>query len=116
MSSASVDDVSADSPDATFDEFLNKWTRHLDALTTHAAALPDKSDLAFLRTMDRDLAKTLDETSGRVLRMTSDLLELVESGSTNKRRRIESEDDVIEGYRRRVVDSNNALLEDAVRR
>jgi hypothetical protein len=48
--------------------------------------------------------------------MTSDLLELVESGSTNKRRRIESEDDVIEGYRRRVVDSNNALLEDAVRR
>lgn len=104
------------SPTNQFDEYLPLVTQDLDRVTTHAAGLPGKSDLAFHRTLDRTLAKELDEASDRILRMTRDLLDLVDRGKNPKRRKMEDEDDVVEGYKRGVVDSVDALLEDAVSR
>lgn len=111
-------------------------TKALDDFTTHAAALPPKSDLAFHRTLDRSFAKGLDTTSKRVLLLTEKLLQVAEgagssaggAGAKRKeagvaralrakvkpRAKLEDEEDVIDGYRRNVVDVVDALLEDAV--
>lgn len=102
------------SPTMQFDEYLPQVTQDLDRVTTHAAALPGKSDLAFHRTLDRKLAKELDEASERILALTRDLLDLVDRKKNSKRRRMDDEDDVVEGYKRGVVDSVDSLLEDAV--
>lgn len=108
-------------------------TKALDEFTTHAAALPPKSDLAFHRTLDRSFAKSLDATSKRVLLLTEKLLQVAEgagssAGAKGKgvdgartvrakvkpRAKLEDEEDVVDGYRRNVVDVVDALLEDAV--
>jgi hypothetical protein len=110
------------SPINEFDQYLPRVTRDLDAITTPAAGLPLKSDLAFHRTLDRELAMNLDEASERVLKLTRELLDVfINQDGMSKgikssvlRRRLEDEEDVTEGYRRGVVDVVDGLLEDAV--
>jgi exosome complex exonuclease RRP6 len=102
-------------------------TTALDHLTTDAAALPDKSDLSFHRTMDRKFAKQLDEASSKVLGMAEQMLKLVLGPEQNEskagaavkkgkaRRTLADEDDVVDGFRGAVIDVVDGLLEDAVR-
>lgn len=103
------------SPTSEFADYLPRVTKDLDDVTTHAAGLPGKSDLSFHRTLDRKLAKELDEASDRILKLTGDLLELLDTGKNGKKRRwLEDEEDVKHGYKRGVVEVVDALLEDAV--
>lgn len=87
--------------------------------------------------MDRKFANDLDEASERVLKMTEQLLSLVETGQSDlkgkgkakptakpvkpaaktaakTRRKLEDEDDVVDGYKRGVIGVVDGLLEDAV--
>jgi exosome complex exonuclease RRP6 len=84
--------------------------------------------------MDRQFANDLDDASSRVLRMTERLLAMVDAGqleakgkgkkgetvkavpkTANKtRRKLEEEEDVIDGYKRGVLGVVDGLLEDAV--
>ena len=130
---------SVPSPTSSFNEYLPIITSALDRLTTSANALPStRSDINFNRTMDRKFANDLDEASDRVLRMAEQLLVLVEVGqeeskgkgkgkestakatklggkaSTKTRRKLEDEDDVVDGYKRGVIGVVDGLLEDAV--
>lgn len=123
---------SAPAPE-NFPAFLEKTTAALDALTTTAAGLPGKSDLAFHRTLDRKFGKELDATAQQVLGLTERLLALVEVGGesskagasasgtagkaktkTKARRKLQDEEDVVDGYRRGVDEVVDGLLEDAV--
>lgn len=112
----------------SFSDTFSTTTSALDEATTHAASLPPKSDLSFHRTLDRKFGKDLDIASGRILNLAERLLHLVTEGSDvgkekgksdgvlrpNQRRRLEDEDDVIDGYRGAVGDVLDSLLEDAV--
>ena len=106
------------SPITDFPAYLSHVTTTLDRVTTHAADLPGKSDLAFHRTLDRKLAKDIDDASVRVLGLAERILRLVHEphtgGQGKLRRRMEDEDDVQDGYRRGVVEVVDSLLEDAV--
>jgi exosome complex exonuclease RRP6 len=116
-----------------FPAFLEKTTAALDALTTTAAGLPGKSDLAFHRTLDRKFGRELDVTAQQVLGLTERLLAMVEAGAessragpsasgpavkakpkTKARRKLQDEEDVVDGYRRGVDEVVDGLLEDAV--
>jgi exosome complex exonuclease RRP6 len=111
----------------SFADFLAQTTFALDALTTHAANLPHRSDLAFHRTLDRNFSRGLDGSSETVLSMTERLLLLVEGSGKGKgrapkhrrletaRKKLDDEEDVVDGYRRSVLDVVDGLLEDAVR-
>ncbi|ORY28648.1 hypothetical protein BCR39DRAFT_559462 [Naematelia encephala] len=103
-------------PVKDFAKYLPHLTHSLDEVTTAAASLPGKSDLDFHRTMDRGFAKSIDEQSQRVLRMTERLLNLVIPESTKAkglRRGLQDEDDVLDTYRRGVIEVTDGLLEDA---
>jgi exosome complex exonuclease RRP6 len=111
-------------------------TSALDQLTTAAGQLPaNRSDINFHRTMDRNFANDLDEASQRVLTMTEKLLAMVEFGQleakgkgkgkevagkpvakagVKTRRKLEEEEDVVDGYKRGVLTVVDGLLEDAV--
>jgi exosome complex exonuclease RRP6 len=84
--------------------------------------------------MDRRFANDLDEASSRVLSMTERLLAMVDAGQLEKkgkgkekdlvkgapkaadktRRKLEEEEDVIDGYKRGVLGVVDGLLEDSV--
>jgi len=90
------------------------------ALTTtrKAAGLP--TDLAFHRSMDQELAESLDIFSGRVLSVTNRLLSLVTAVDRTKVRgtrkaKLESEEDVVDSFHSLVVDAMDQLLERTVR-
>ena len=123
------------SPTESFNEYLPIITSALDKLTTAANGLPStKSDLSFHRTMDRRFANDLDEASSRLLHMTERLLAMVDAGQLEKkgrgkekgtvkvapkaaektRRKLEEEEDVIDGYKRGVLGVVDGLLEDSV--
>ncbi|WVN85849.1 uncharacterized protein L203_101001 [Cryptococcus depauperatus CBS 7841] len=117
---------SVPSPVEAFPEYLTHLTSTLDQLTTYAAALPAKTDLNFARSIDRKFAKSLDSTSERVLSITERLLALVEEGQKTARgkdrgkgkpeigrRKLEDQDDVVDGYRGAVLSVVDGLLEDA---
>lgn len=126
---------SVPSPTEGFNEYMPVITAALDDLTTAANGLPtNKSDINFHRTMDRQFAKDLDDASSRVLQMTERLLSMVDSGqreakgkgkdkadlkgapkaAEKPRRKLEEEEDVIDGYRRGVLSVVDGLLEDSV--
>jgi exosome complex exonuclease RRP6 len=126
---------SVPSPTQSFDEYLPVITAALDELTTAANGLPtSKSDINFNRTMDRKFAKDLDDASSRVLQMTERLLSMVDVGqremkgkgkdkvdfkaapkaAEKPRRKLEEEEDVIDGYKRGVLSVVDGLLEDSV--
>ncbi|WVR05806.1 hypothetical protein IAU60_002831 [Kwoniella sp. DSM 27419] len=114
-------------PVSAFSAYLTHLTTALDSVTSHAAALPDKSDLSFHRTLDRTFAKDLDTASERVLKLTERLLTLVDQSqrsaqangkgkvvkAKSRRRQLEDEDDVVDGFRQGVVGVVDGLLEDA---
>lgn len=123
------------SPTENFDEYLPVITSALDDLTTAANGLPIlKSDINFHRTMDRRFANDLDDASSRVLKMTERLLAMVDVGqreikgkgkekagvkaapkaADKLRRKLEEEEDVVDGYKRGVLPVVDGLLEDAV--
>lgn len=129
--------TAASSSKIDFGTFLPVVTEALERLTASASVLPSGSDLSFHRTMNRALAKELDSSSRRVLTMTENLLKMVEagqeemkgkSGSKGKgkqverngvngikaRRKLEDEEDVVDGYKRGVIGVVDGLLEDAV--
>lgn len=112
-------------PSTDFSAFLAQTTKSLDTVTTQAAGLPGKSDLNFHRTLDRKLAKDLQEASTRVLAVAERLLShLDRSGQSSKgkevarvgpaRSRLLDLEDVTEMYRRNIVGTVDSLLEDAV--
>ncbi|WVQ71034.1 hypothetical protein IAR50_000559 [Cryptococcus sp. DSM 104548] len=113
------------SPADAFGDYLPQLTAALDKLTTDAAALPGKSDLDFQRSMDRSFGKDLDKASQRVLNLTERVLALVDESQkaaaagekkgkpVTKRRKLEDEDDVTDGYKGSVLGVVDGLLEDA---
>ncbi|ODO11792.1 hypothetical protein I350_00576 [Cryptococcus amylolentus CBS 6273] len=113
------------SPADAFADYLPQLTAALDSLTTDVAALPGKSDLDFQRTMDRSFGKDLDKASQRVLNLTERVLALVDESQraaaagakkgkpVTRRRKLEDEDDVIDGYKGSVLGVVDGLLEDA---
>lgn len=126
------------SPTDAFQDYLPIITSALDRLTTSANALPgSRSDINFHRTMDRGFANALDDASERVLRMAEKLLSMVEldqeemkgkgkakesvksakpaaKAASKVRRKLEEEEDVVDGYKRGVLSVVDGLLEDAV--
>lgn len=111
-------------PSTDFPAFLAQTTKSLDTVTNQAAGLPGKSDLDFHRTLDRKLAKDLQEASTGVLAVAERLLShLDRSGQSSKgkvarvgpaRSRLLDLEDVTEMYRRNIVGTVDSLLEDAV--
>ena len=104
-----------------FVSFVDSMTAVLEASTSAAAQLPDKSDMGFHRTLDRKFAKGIDATSMRVLNLTNQLLELaaqppeVDGKKDGKLRvRWNDEDSVVDQFRSSVVDIVDTLLENAV--
>lgn len=103
--------------------------------TQHVNDFPDGDDLKMHRTMDRKLAKRLDATTGRVLRLASRLVDLVAPepsvrvpegrqgdvaapafatvGLNNKRKRLQDEDDAVHEFEDQVVEVLDSLLERA---
>ncbi|KDR77424.1 hypothetical protein GALMADRAFT_209792 [Galerina marginata CBS 339.88] len=85
------------------------------AATRKSAGLP--SDIAFHRSMDRELSQDLDAFSERVLKMTNRLLGLVATvdyaqGHKGKgKAKLENQDDVVDNFHALVVDSMDQMLE-----
>ena len=83
----------------------------------HAASLP--LDLAFHRTMGKDLSREIDTCSSRVLSLTNQLLDLASTTESStsrakKRARLEAEDDVVDDFKSLIVDVMDRLLENTV--
>lgn len=106
-----------------FEHYLPHLTTLLDNLTTQAASLPLKSDLAFHKTLDRKFGKGLDGGADEILQLTGKLLQLTsrdrsdKGSSRGKSRAVSSElseDDLMDRYKRTVVEVVDGLLEDAV--
>jgi exosome complex exonuclease RRP6 len=98
----------------TFDEFNSTLQGLALKATKRSLALPP--DLAFHRSMDTDLAKSLDVFSSRILSVTNRLLSLISAsdGSGRTREMLVNQDDVLDHFRSRVVDPVDHLLERAV--
>ncbi|EIW72816.1 hypothetical protein TREMEDRAFT_70822 [Tremella mesenterica DSM 1558] len=105
------------SPQEAFSDYLRHVTSTLDRLTTLAAALPPKSDLAFHKTMDPSFGKAMDAGSLQVLEMAEKLLGVISATQggkgKSKRNTLENEEDVTDEYRRAVGGVVDGLLEDA---
>ena len=100
----------------SFDSYNAKIQASALAATRKAAGLP--TDLAFHRSMDRELSESLDAFSQRVLNMANRLLALastVDQGSKGKgKAKLENQDDVVDNFHSLVVDSVDQLLERTV--
>jgi exosome complex exonuclease RRP6 len=88
------------------------------ALTTIRKAVGLPSDVAFHRSMDHDFAQDLDTISERVLLVTNKLLNLVatvdQSQGEGRKRKLASQDDVVDNFHSLVADSMDQLLEKTV--
>ena len=94
------------------------------ALTTIRKAVSLPSDVAFHRSIDHSFAQDLDTFSERVLLVTNKLLNLVAAtvdhhhqpkGILGKgKRKLASQDDVVDNFHSLVVDSMDQLLEKTV--
>lgn len=98
---------------------VDKMSAALEASTSAAAQLPDKSDLNFHRTLDRKFAKELDSVSSQVLKITNRLLETAlqsrdDEAPRQKLRPLMDEDDVVDDFTRKVIGTVDTLLEQAV--
>jgi exosome complex exonuclease RRP6 len=83
--------------------------------TKHAFSLP--TDLAFHRSIDRDLAKELDLCSSKVMAITNNLLAFTATGNMKgkgKARLLETQEDVVDNFHSMVVDDMEQLLERTV--
>ncbi|GJJ15757.1 hypothetical protein Clacol_010035 [Clathrus columnatus] len=94
----------------------------IDAVIKASSSLPD--DISFHRSLDRQFGKRLDSSSDRILSLTSRLLDFIDVGNVNRqtnrntndpkgKRRLDSEEDVIDNFHSIVVDVLDQLLEQA---
>ncbi len=100
-----------------FDEYNSKLQGTALKATRLAASLP--LDLAFHRTMGKDVAREIDTCSTRVMSLANQLLNLASTaeGSASKgkkRARLEAEDDVVDDFQALVADVMDRLLENTV--
>ncbi|KAF8582891.1 hypothetical protein K439DRAFT_1634914 [Ramaria rubella] len=110
------------SPSTSFDEFQTALQSAAVAATKSSLGLP--KDLSYHRSLNRKFGKRLDACSDRILAITSQLLQYVDAGNELEgapslgtgngkgKHRLESEDDVVDGFSL-VVDVMDQLLERA---
>ncbi|KAF7331658.1 Exosome complex exonuclease RRP6 [Mycena kentingensis (nom. inval.)] len=80
--------------------------------TRSAAGLP--ADIQFHRSIDSSLADDLDAFSARVLHLTNNLLSLVSTADSSRRKgkgKLQSQDDVVDDFHSLLVDPIDQLLE-----
>lgn len=103
---------------SSFDEYNAQLQELALKATKHAALLPP--DLAFHRSMGKDIARDIDSCSSRVLTMANQLLDLIsategsKSSKGKERARLENEDDVVDDFQSMVVGAVDRILENAV--
>ncbi|KZT31893.1 hypothetical protein SISSUDRAFT_1056155 [Sistotremastrum suecicum HHB10207 ss-3] len=102
--------------DANFSDFQTRLQAAILAPTKKSMSLP--KDIQFHRTLESEFAKELDSCADRLLSLTNKLIRLADGGSSAKqsgkrkgKAKLETEDDVVDGFRSRVVDSMENLLE-----
>lgn len=112
------------SPITHFSEYEAALRSSVDSVVVASSSLPD--DLSFHRSLDRQLGKRLDSNSERILTLTSKLLDLIDAGNHARRdngrknddrkgkRRLDSEEDVVDNFHSIVVDVLDQILERAV--
>ena len=103
---------------STFDEYNARLQTAALNATRKGAMLP--SDVAFHRSMDPEVGKTLDALSDRILKLGNRLLGLAATADQTSpkgkgRATLSSEDDVVDRFHAVVVDSMDQLLERTVR-
>ena len=106
-------------PSRNFAEYFPALQAALGAVTQDAQNLPEASDLAFHRSLDRKLGKELDATAARLVSLANGLAGLVEdkgklNGKGKQRVAIDDADDLIEDFERHVQETLDRLLERAV--
>lgn len=94
------------------------------AVSSIKASMSLPKDISYHRSLDRNFGKRLDACSDRILTLTSRLLDYAEAsndieGSSTWRkdkgkRRLETEEDVVDDFHSRVVDVLDQLLERTV--
>ena len=112
------------SPSTSFDAYQVSIQSAAVSATKCSMELP--KDIAYHRSLDRKFGKRLDECSDRILAITSRLLEYAESGDDAEgtsnvgigkgkgKRRLESEEDIVDGFHSLIVDVIDQLLERTV--
>ncbi|KAG6332085.1 hypothetical protein ID866_7003 [Astraeus odoratus] len=94
----------------TFDAFSD--AAQVAALnTTRLAASSLPPDLTFHRSIDPSLGRDIDALSTRVLELTDRLIQLVSKVNSRQTTSLEGEEDVVDEFPRRVVDTMEAMLE-----
>lgn len=119
--SSAMSSLSASSSGTTKDVF-NDYSAGLQAValkaTKHSAGLP--SDVAFYKSIDRDLANNLDTCSDKALSLLNRLLNLASTADSAKsakgksKARLEEQDDLVDRFESTIVESMDQLLERAV--
>lgn len=113
-------EVTALDPDG-FNDFYSNLQALAVATTRGALAMP--ADVAFHRSLNASFARDLESVEGRVLGLTTKLLELAAAGgsatinSKDTRRvgnKLEDEEDVLDNFHSVVVDAMDQLLERTV--
>ncbi|PPQ68746.1 LOW QUALITY PROTEIN: hypothetical protein CVT25_012840 [Psilocybe cyanescens] len=98
---------------SSFDVYNARLQASALTATRKSAGLP--TDIAFHRSMDRELAQDLDSFSQRVLNVTNKLLGLVSTADHTQGRKgkakLENQDDVVDNFHALIVDSMDQLLE-----
>lgn len=96
----------------------------VDSVVQATSSLPD--DISFQRSLDRQFGKRLDSSSSRILDLTSRLLEFIDVANITEntsrqqkddfksKRRLSSEEDVVDNFHSIVVDVLDQILERAV--
>jgi exosome complex exonuclease RRP6 len=112
------------SPSTSFDTYQAMLQSAAVSATKCSMGLP--KDISYHRSLDRKFGKRLDACSDRILAMTSRLLEYAETGNSAEaissmamgkgkgKRRLESEEDIVDGFHSLVVDVMDQLLERTV--
>lgn len=111
-------------PSTSFDAYQVSLQSAAVAATKCCMRLP--KDLSYHRSLDRKFGKRLDACSNRILSITSHLIEYAEAGNIAEgasntgmgkgkgKCRLESEEDVVDGFHSLVVDVMDQLLERTV--
>ncbi|KAF8510838.1 ribonuclease H-like domain-containing protein [Gautieria morchelliformis] len=109
------------SPSASFDAYQVLLQSAAVSATKAAIGLPQ--DISYHRSLDRKFGKRLDTCSDRILSITSQLLEYAEAGNSTEgtsntrskkgkgKRKLDSEEDIVDGFHSLVVDVMDQLLE-----
>jgi len=123
--SSDAEQADIPSPSTSFNAYQVALQSAAVSAVRSSVALP--KDISYHRSLDRKFGKQLDAVSDRILDLTSKLLDYAEAandveGVTNKtsskgkgKRRLETEDDIVDSFHFKVVDVLDQLLEKTVR-